>query len=215
MATLEGKRLILRIAYAGPPLAGKTESIRALLPALRGAGADREIFSPCEARGRTLFFDWADYEGGNFRGHPIRCQITSVPGQAVLSSRRKSLLRAADAVILVVDSRPDAIDESRRCYQEMAPWLAEMSRQVPLRVILQCNKQDLEGCLTPEELTARLSLPIATLGAYATSARTGKGLRIAFVAGVRAAIERAGALIDAGLVKFGRPDIASGEELLE
>src|SRR5262245_10223384 len=98
MATLEKKRLILRVAYAGPPLAGKTESVKALLRQLRKDG-DKLVFSPGEARGRTLYFDWADYEAGTFQGNRIRCQITSVPGQTSLSSRRASLLKAADCVI--------------------------------------------------------------------------------------------------------------------
>jgi signal recognition particle receptor subunit beta len=214
MATLEKNRLVLRVAYAGPPLAGKTESIRMLLRLLRGKDGDKHVFSPGEARGRTIFFDWADYEAGTFRGNPIRCQITSVPGQAVLSARREALVKAADAVILVIDSRPDGLEEARRCYGEMAPWLAEADRELAVRVVLQCNKQDLDGSILPELLRSKLGLA-ADRPSYGTSATTGKGLRPAFIAAVREALNRARTLTDRGLIRFGRPEIDSGQELLE
>ncbi len=214
MATLEKNRLVLRVAYAGAPLAGKTESIRMLLRLLRGKDGDKHVFSPGEARGRTIFFDWADYEAGTFQGNPIRCQITSVPGQAVLSARREVLVKAADAVILVIDSRPEGLEEARRSYLEMSPWLAEADRDLEVRVILQCNKQDLDGSLSPEVLRSKLGL-LAGRPSYGTSATTGKGLRPAFIAAVREALNRARALTDRGLIRFGKPEIDSGQELLE
>jgi GTPase SAR1 family protein len=214
MAALEKNRLVLRVAYAGAPLAGKTESIRMLLRLLRGKDGDKHIFSPGEARGRTVFFDWADYEAGTFQGNPIRCQITSVPGQAVLSARREALIRAADAVILVIDSRPEGLEEARRSYGEMSPWLANADRELEVRVVLQCNKQDLEGSVLPDLLRSKLGFP-PDRTAYGTSATTGKGLRPAFIAAVREALNRARALTDKGLIRFGRPEIDSGQELLE
>jgi signal recognition particle receptor subunit beta len=213
MAALDKERLIVRVAYAGAPMAGKTESVRALMPLLKGRGAEQKVMSPDEDRGRTAFFDWADYEGGAFEGKPIRCQITSAPGQIALSDRRELLLRGADAVILVVDSRSEAIERAQQCYEEMAPWLAEAGREVPIRMVLQCNKQDLPGSLTPDELSRALGLPVGK-DVYPTSARTGKGLRAAFVAGVRAAVERAKVQIARGLI-LDAPEIASGEEMFE
>jgi GTPase SAR1 family protein len=213
MAAFDKDRLIVRVAYAGAPMAGKTESVRALLPLLKGQGAERLVMSPAEDRGRTAYFDWADYEGGAFQGKPIHCQITSVPGQVALSSRRELLVRGADAVILVVDSRSEAIERAQQCYEEMAPWLAEAGREVPVRLLLQCNKQDLPGSLTPNEIRDALGLDFGK-DVYATSARTGKGLRATFVAGVRVAVERAKAQIARGLIAK-TAEIASGDELLE
>jgi signal recognition particle receptor subunit beta len=213
MAAFDKDRLIVRVAYAGAPMAGKTESVRALLPMLKGQGAERQVMSPAEDRGRTAYFDWADYEGGAFQGKPIHCQITSVPGQVALSSRRELLLRGADAVILVVDSRSEAIERAQQCYEEMAPWLMDAGREVPIRLLLQCNKQDLPGSLTPDEIRRALGLDFGK-DVYATSARTGKGLRATFVAGVRVAVERAKAQIARGLI-LKTAEITSGDELYE
>jgi signal recognition particle receptor subunit beta len=212
MAALDNDQLVVRVVYTGPPMAGKTQSLRALLPLLRGKGAEEQLLSPGESRGRTAFFDWADYEGGAYEGRAIRCQILSTPGQVALSDRRELLLRGADAVILVVASQAEALERAAQCYEEMAPWLAHAGRDVPIRLILQCNKQDLPGALPAEDIACRLALPCGN-DVHATSARTGRGLRAAFVAGVRRAVERARALVHEGL-PLDAPDISSGKELL-
>jgi hypothetical protein len=103
MATLDPRSdaIVIRVVYDGAPLAGKSTSVRAL-----GQGVGGEVFSPAELGGRTLYFDWLDYTGGLFEGHRIRCQIVSVPGQALLAPRRRRLLESADAIVFVGDSTP-------------------------------------------------------------------------------------------------------------
>jgi signal recognition particle receptor subunit beta len=213
MAAIENEQLVVNVVYTGPPLAGKTQSVRALVPLLKGQGTEQTVLSPGDWHGRTAFFDWAVYEGGAYEGKSIQCRIISTPGQVALSARREMLLRSADAVILVVESQAEALERAIHCYEEMAPWLAESSRDVPVRVVLQCNKQDLPGSLSADELSRRLGVPCGK-DVYPTSASTGKGLRAAFVAGVRNAVERARALVARGLV-LNAPEFASGEELFE
>jgi signal recognition particle receptor subunit beta len=213
MAALDHDHLVVRVVYTGPPMAGKTQSVRALMPLLKGKKTRSIVLSPGEWHGRTTFFDWADYEGGAYEGKPIRCQILSTPGQVALSSRRELLLRSADAVILVISSEADAVERAAQCYEEMAPWLAEAGRRVPIRLILQCNKQDLSGALRPEELAKTLGLPCGD-DVFATSASTGKGLRAAFVAGVRRAVERAHVLVAKHLV-LEPSELGTGDELFE
>jgi signal recognition particle receptor subunit beta len=213
MAALDNDQLVVRVVYTGPPMAGKTQSVRALMPLLKGKGADPAVMSPGEWRGRTAFFDFADYVGGAYEGKPIRCQILSTPGQIALSDRRELLLRAADAVIMVVASQPEALERAMQSYEEMAPWLADAGRDVPIRLILQCNKQDLPDAIPSDEIGRLLRLPCGK-DVYATSARTGKGLRPAFVAGVRIAVERARALVAKG-APLGTLEIESGQDLFE
>jgi signal recognition particle receptor subunit beta len=213
MAALDNDHLVVRVVYTGPPLAGKTQSVRALMPLLRGKGAEQAVVSPGEWRGRTAFFDWADFEGGTYEGKPIRCQILSTPGQVSLSDRRELLLRSADAVIIVVDSQEEGLERATQCYEEMAPWLAEAGHDVPIRVILQCNKQDLPHAISPEAISRMLRLPCGK-DVFATSATTGEGLREVFVAGVRNAVARVSALLASGVV-LEPPSVSSGHDLFE
>ena len=95
MAVLDLERgvVVVRLVYDGPPLAGKTTSIRAL-----GRSLVRHVETPQEVDGRTVFFDWMEYTAGLFEGHQIRCQIVSVPGQPNLAPRRKALLLSAGVI---------------------------------------------------------------------------------------------------------------------
>src|SRR6188472_2918680 len=116
MPTIDRERgvLVVRVVYDGPPLSGKTTTLRSLA---QGLGVP--IVSPEEQDGRTLFFDWVDYVGGLFEGRQIRCQIVSVPGQQELAKRRRLLLESADAVVMVGDTRAAAIDTTYGLLREL------------------------------------------------------------------------------------------------
>src|SRR5262245_19461841 len=101
--SLSKDALVIRVVYDGPPMAGKTTSVRSLAGKL---GSD--VKAPEEVECRTLYFDWLDYTGGLFEGRRIRCQIVSAPGQATLASRRRRLLETADVVVFVSDSTSEA-----------------------------------------------------------------------------------------------------------
>src|SRR5690606_3436832 len=92
----------LRIVYDGPPLAGKTTSVKALSQHVRGT---RGFTSPAEANGRTLYFDWLEFVGGEYGGKELHVHVISVPGQSELRRRRKYLIDQADAVVFVADTR--------------------------------------------------------------------------------------------------------------
>src|SRR5262245_2896865 len=117
MAVLDSDagEIVIRVVYDGPPEAGKTTSLRALAGSLA-----QTAYTPEEdAGGRTLWFDWMEYTGGRFEGCRIRCQIVSVPGQAVLGERRRRLLAAADVVVFVGDSSAVGWQASRAYLLEL------------------------------------------------------------------------------------------------
>jgi len=111
---LERNVVVIRIVYDGPPEAGKTTSLRALAGSL-----NRPLFCPEEHDGRTLFLDWMDYTAGRFEGKQIRCQIVSVPGQKRLIERRKRLLREADVIVFVADSRRGELETTMSFLREL------------------------------------------------------------------------------------------------
>ena len=59
---------VLRIAFDGPSNAGKTTSLRSFAEQV-----DRPTWTPAEDGGRTLYFDWASFEGGSVDGRKLRC----------------------------------------------------------------------------------------------------------------------------------------------
>lgn len=210
MAILDQERgvLVVRIVYDGPAMAGKTSSVRAL-----AASLGRPTFSGDEALGRTLHFDWLDYTGGLFQGHPIRCQILSVPGQPALVSRRRRLLREADAVVFVADSRGEALDGDLRSFEELRAFVNDGAPPAP-GIVLQANKRDAADAVPLDALRARLAVGPA-VAVTASVATDGSGIRETFVLAVRLALDRAREHWRTGALATGRPTAETGEDLME
>ncbi|MET0594509.1 MAG: ADP-ribosylation factor-like protein, partial [Polyangiaceae bacterium] len=197
MPTLDKARgvLVVRVVYDGPPMSGKTTTLQSLA---RSLGVT--ITSPEERNGRTLFFDWVDYVGGLFEGRQIRCQLLSVPAQEQLADRRQVVIQAADAVVVVADTRTSEMPRAFDHLQKVLTWCR--SQDPPVGVVLQANKRD-EPTAVPRarihETMSRIA-PIAVVDSIAT---TGDGIREAFVLAVRLALDRVRTLAAAGRLKEG------------
>lgn len=210
MAILDTERgvLVVRIVYDGPAMAGKTSSVRALAKSL-----GRPTFSGDEAEGRTLHFDWLDYVGGLFQGYPIRCQILSVPGQPALVSRRKRLLREADAVIFVADSRPGALEEGLRSFEVLRTFVNAAAPPAP-GIVLQANKRDAADAVPLDLLRARLAVG-PTVAVTSSVATDGSGIRETFVLAVRLALDLVRERWRTGTLPSGHPENETGEDLMD
>jgi signal recognition particle receptor subunit beta len=182
------EQVVIRIVYDGPAWAGKTTTLRSLARALGS-----EIRSGEEADGRTLQFDWVDYVGGLYRGRPIQCQIVGVPGQRVLESRRLAILRDADAVVFVADSRPSQREENERAFEGLRR--ATDGRTPLVATVVQANKRDLSGVLSLDEIRRQLRTD-DTVAVTGSIAETGEGVRESFVLAVRLALDRVRSLWD-------------------
>jgi len=209
------RSLIARVVYDGPAFSGKTTNVKQICEAFpvqqRG-----EVYTPGSLKGRTMFFDWLEVTLGKLGTLPFRCQILSVPGQRARSYRRRPLIHSADAVVFVADCRIDQIDETRRCFALMRRYLRERGEVVPF--VVQANKQDAEGALTPEELAHALRLAPSMVTVPAVASR-GEGVRESFNAAVRAAVSHTKRrLAESGVAGLaGQPQDADGlfDTLLE
>lgn len=211
MAVISSTRdaLVVRIVYDGPPMAGKTSSLRALASKLGGS-----LRTPAEIDGRTLYFDWLDYTGGLFEGRRIRCQIVSVPGQASLASRRRALLETADAVVFVSDTTRDAAPQCRSYLRAARAALG--SREGPtVGIVLQANKRDHVDALPLAELRTALDASDEKVAIVESVATDGSGIREAFVFAVRLALDRVRELMRGASLQMTEPEIDSAEALLE
>lgn len=203
---IERNTVVIRIVYDGPPEAGKTTSLRAL-----SASLARPMTTPREEGRRTLFFDWMEYTGGLFEGHQIRCQIVTVPGQAVLAHRRHGLLETADVVVFVSDSAPAAVETTKTYLSEMR---ATLDRQPGPRigVILQANKRDLPNAVDLGTLRAAAAEPGMTV--LESVATEGRGVREAFVFAVRLALDRVREDLRKRTLRLAAPEVQDSRELL-
>ena len=169
------QRLCIQVVYDGVGGAGKTTNLKALC-SLFATQRTTELVSPGEAEGRTLYFDWVQIMAGAICGFPLMCQIISVPGQAVLTPRRRHLLSNADVVVFVCDSDPAGIERARLGLA----LLDEIGRDVP--VIVQANKQDGAHALSGRRVVEALGRDAPVVEAIATE---GVGVIDTFVAAVR------------------------------
>lgn len=213
MAVLDQEQgtVVVRVVYDGPPMSGKTTSLKALSRTL----ADRrrsEVYSPEEILGRTLYFDWLEYVGGLIAGYQVRCQIISVPGQLALAKRRRFLLSGADIVVFVADTSREGLASSVNAFRESQPLLARPDGP-PVGVVIQANKRDLPTAASLEEVRRAFG-DLPQIGVHESVASDGLGIRETFVFAVRLALDRARHLMQTDALRVGKPEVESGEELL-
>jgi signal recognition particle receptor subunit beta len=178
------RRLVARVVYDGPAFSGKTTNV-ARICELLPVSKRTEVYTPGALKGRTMFFDWLEVDVGTVGALPVTCQVLSVPGQRARSYRRRPLIRSADAVVYVADSRESVADETRRVHALMRRYLRERDASVPY--LVQANKRDAGDAMAIASLRATLRLPahVPMLPAVASS---GEGVRETFNAAVKAAI---------------------------
>jgi signal recognition particle receptor subunit beta len=204
--TAEQDALVVRLVYDGPPRSGKTTSLGAL-----AEGMARPVFSPAEAEGRTLYFDWLEYTGGSFDGLPIRCQILSVPGQRELAPRRRALLAEADAIVFVVDGTPESLPAAAEHLRELRSFIASQPSPGP-GVVVQANHRDRPDALPLAALRDGLGLDgLALVESVATESQ---GIREAFVLAVRLALDRARELLARSALPAGPGELDDPDALL-
>lgn len=213
MATLDQDRgvLIVRVVYDGPPRAGKTTSLRTLA-SLVDDDERSSVYSPGEMDGRTRYFDWMLYRAGRLDGYRVFCQVMSVPGQTGLAERRRILVKAADAVIFVANTRGFDMPGSLTAFAETKQFLA--GAQPPIGMVLQANKRDLPGSVPMAEVRARLGGDDPFLAFIPCVATSGQGVLDAFNLAVRLALDRAQVLLDQGSGFDDMFGVRSGEDLL-
>jgi signal recognition particle receptor subunit beta len=175
----------VRVVYDGPGMAGKTTNLQKIcefVPATRRS----EMVTPAELKGRTMFFDWLEVDGPRRAPAPIKLQLVSVPGQIERNYRRKPLVEMADVVVFVCDASPQAIPESMRAFARLRGTIKQRNTAIP--VVVQVNKQDVEGALDPERMKKRLKLA-ADVPVLAASASLGKGVKETLAVATRQALQ--------------------------
>jgi mutual gliding-motility protein MglA len=146
------RELTLKIVYYGPGLSGKTTNLRHLYARTRPEVRGR-LLSVETRDDRTLFFDVLPVFFSAEKGYNVKVKILTVPGQVIHMATRRIVLRSADAVAFIADSRRSATPENNRYWHSLRDDMRENGLdpdRVP--VVIQFNKRDLPDTRTEEEL---------------------------------------------------------------
>lgn len=178
LINLRDKTINAKIVYYGTALSGKTTSLKHVHQVV---DAERriELVSLNTEGDRTLFFDFLPIPLGTISGYQVKLQAFTVPGQVKYNLTRRYVLRGADAVIFVADSRPEAFDENVRSLVTLRENLEANGLDpegVPL--VIQYNKRDAPDAVAVDRLRAALNAQ--SVPDYETVATTGVGVFEAF-----------------------------------
>ncbi len=182
----EEKKIIVRVIYDGPGLAGKTTNLQQLCNFFTTYRRS-ELFSPATINGRTTYLDWLQIDSGLVGGHPLRSHFVTVPGQSVFTRRRSHLLDLADVVVFVVEASSAGLQEAVGMFDWLNNYIEKTERDVP--IVVQANKQDLPVALAPEQIRSKLNLA-PQIPVVAGQASQGIGVRETAVLAIRAAADR-------------------------
>jgi signal recognition particle receptor subunit beta len=151
------KEITFKIVYYGPAMSGKTTNLRFIYDKLPEdlKGKFTSIATQDE---RTLFFDFLPLDLGNIKGYTIKLSLYTVPGQAIYSLTRKTILRATDGIIFVADSQKLLFEKNIESLKDMVENMKEYGLNIEnTPIILQYNKRDLQDIISVEELNNSLN----------------------------------------------------------
>ncbi len=181
------REILVKLVYYGPGLGGKTTSLQkihgASPPETRG-----QIVSLATPVDRTLYFDFLPLRATTIRGHHVRLQLFTVPGQVYFNATRKLVLTGADGVVFVADSQRARLDANLESLENLAANLEEQGRSIEeMPLIFQYNKRDLPDVMEVfdmDEVLNALASPV-----FETSAVEGLGVMDALDALVQAVLD--------------------------
>ena len=139
------KEVQAKIVYYGPGRCGKTTNLEYIYQQFRDR-IPSDMVSIKTYGDRTLFFDFLPFDVGNIKGHSVRMQLYTVPGQLKYDATRKLVLKGVDGIVFVADSLAVQREKNIISLKNLQDNLAEHRKdihQIPL--VLQYNKRDLEN----------------------------------------------------------------------
>lgn len=163
-----------KIVYYGPGLCGKTTNIQYVHTKLN-PGSRGKLLSLATQTDRTLFFDFLPVELGEIRGFKTRFHLYTVPGQVFYNATRKMVLKGVDGIVFVADSQQGMMDANLESFQNLRENLEEYGLNLDkIPYVIQCNKRDLPGVMSLEEMGRQLNRDRVPL--FGASALQGKGV---------------------------------------
>jgi len=146
---LKKREMQAKIVYYGPGRCGKTSNLQYIFSRMRDQIKSNMVSVKTEGD-CTLFFDYMPLDIGKIKGFDVKIQLYTVPGQVMYESTRKLVLKGADGVVFVADSREERRQKNRislKSLQDNLKFYGKSIFKVPL--VIQYNKRDLAGSDIP------------------------------------------------------------------
>jgi mutual gliding-motility protein MglA len=152
------RELTAKIVYYGPGLGGKTTNLQLLHDRLDPHTVGKLVTLSTQTD-RTIYFDMLPVELGEIKGYKIRFQLATVPGQTAFNETRKVVLRGADGIVFVADSRWAMLPKNLESWQNLKDNLKENGASFEtIPIVVQYNKRDLTDVLSVEAMQEALGL---------------------------------------------------------
>ncbi len=145
-------RVHIKIVFYGPSLSGKTTALRWLFANVRSLSKGR-LVEIADELGRTTFFDFVPVTASE----RIVFDVFTVAGQRRHARSRISVLRDADGIIFMADSRPEMMNENLASLEELRIALGT-DRLATMPIVVSLNKRDLPNALPTDYMIDMLDV---------------------------------------------------------
>ena len=161
------KEVQVKIVYYGPGRGGKTTNLEYINDKFKKR-IQNEMVTVKTYGDRTLFFDFLPFDIGEIKGHSIKVQLYTVPGQVKYNATRRLVLRGVDGLVFVADSMDLRREMNIRSLQNLKENLETFNKNIfNIPLVMQYNKRDLEEEGIPilsvdtlqKDLNSRLQAP--------------------------------------------------------
>jgi hypothetical protein len=206
------QEIIFRIAYFGPPDAGKTTNLQYIYSRTRPDQRDRIYVAPLD--GDSLY--WMDMRVPSISpidGATVRLQLQALRGPVRHLRSIERALEGADGVVFVADCDPARRESNQAALAQLSDVSRQQGRVLP--TVLQLNKASKFGTGAADALTDALSMTLPTLTDWPrchAEATTGVGVYDALKAVIKGVVDahRQGSLVAAPPVGNVLTDLLAG-----
>ncbi len=169
------KEINAKIVYIGPKGAGKSAAIRSIYSQLKPESRS-DLKSMAINGHQMLFFDFSYPLPLMKEGYSVRFHLYTIHAEGDTALPWKMLLKGVDGVVVLADSSKGMTYANLESCTLLADALSHYGVSCSdIPISLQCNKTDIKGALSPEEIQREL-FPEAGTVPVPVVATTGEGL---------------------------------------